>query len=646
MRKRLVVISTALGAAIALLATSGLASRLDWKAYDRYLSLSPVKPAPEDFLVVEQPEGAEATAAKDSLAVMRLVDELGARSLVLVGPAYAGQADSESLESLRERLPSVVDEETAGAESSARALFGAIRSGSVKPKELGGYIDELGRIIRQGGERIKAASGAGRSPVLDGIDAELARLSPVEAEQLPRAESSAPDADGIVRRITLHQEGDGAAKASARQRLLAWPRPKSRNAPRELPLEALLAAVRDEEELAATLAGAEAASSLTDDGAALPSRYRNAQRLGDEALAERSAPQGQDGGGSAPHDLSADWREARSAFFASAADYFAQAPDSGDAAALALRLKVERERLAGYLSGSRVFIAFVDRGPSPKDSFAHRAGAAYREAVIASTLASPASPRETPKGLVILISLLLIAAVGAFAYLASPAIALAAGSGLAIAASLLSLLAFSLTGAFATPIPLFLGPLAVGALSFALSRARPWKEPRRARLAIAACEAPGLLRAIEALGPDEAGAALAAYRRAIREAVSANAGKMVTGGGTRLIAYFEEKRTAKPAAARALEASRAALASSGAADMRIGLDEGDCLLEGGAPVGAAADLASRLADLCMHYGCRALAAGSIAAMDGTAAARLSAPKRIGEIEVEATGRKTEIFSIA
>ena len=129
---------------------------------------------------------------------------------------------------------------------------------------------------------------------------------------------------------------------------------------------------------------------------------------------------------------------------------------------------------------------------------------------------------------------------------------------------------------------------------------------------------------------------------------------MALSEGSTLLAFFDARRGMDNPSQRALDAAIAAekLCQKFDAELeiRVGLDSGECLIAGypmrkrkrdeAALLGPVADLALRLADLNSHYGTRILATG--AALE-TAGERFSR-NFIGELVVEATGRKSSLYS--
>ena len=124
---------------------------LEWKLYDLYLGFSPSRPVPRDFLVIspERQEDTRRRTAQDAVLALRLLDEFQVGDLVLFGEPFEGGREMEELAALRSELPQIVDQQTSNIEENIRALFGAMRSGSIPPKELGKYVDNLVDIVQK-----------------------------------------------------------------------------------------------------------------------------------------------------------------------------------------------------------------------------------------------------------------------------------------------------------------------------------------------------------------------------------------------------------------------------------------------------------------------------------------------------------------
>jgi CHASE2 domain-containing sensor protein len=690
-----IALSCAVGVSTVVLAGGAPMQTLEWKAYDAYLDLSPKNPAPGDFLAIypNNQDSAKKPSIKDSLLVFRLLDEFGIESLALAGDAFEGGQEREELTALRSELPPLVDREYGGIEENIRALFSAIRSGSIPPKELGRYVEELVGIVKSSAERIKEASSEVHSPILSELEAEIERFS---ATQATIFELQA-DPDGVLRRVLLiKREGErivprvelallmarlgnpriklepgrirlvGAKLPKGGTRdiaipvdgegraLLAWPRPSSSGAPRRLALDELLSAIREEESLVSALEAMETGGLLVGEGAALLSRYRHAERLReDSATGDRAAL--------------AEWREARQGFFSASLAYFEGNHDAelvaGDegmtkireayiaARELAGKLAVRRATLSGSLRGACVFLSLYEGTTPPVTSYGRATSAAYAGAVFASAALSGGTPRRiAQRGSVTLALLLvLIAASLGVALRAAPRpfLGLALGLGVALAGFAVSAIGFVAAGAFIPPLPLVLGPLAALISAIALARRRfdGIGKATRKKVTVAACRAAALLRSAEEKSPKEAARARAAFAERVRAAIEAQGGKLAKNDGSTLLAYFEETSGGKAPTQRALKAAFTMAGANSRIETElgigIGLDSGECLIAEGALIGPAADLAQRLADLNGHYGTRVLATGAVIEAEGDACA----PSLIGELEVEATGRKAALYSV-
>jgi class 3 adenylate cyclase len=731
------IIATALvaGCLAALLAGLGPGSGLAWKAYDLLLGLAAPSPVPGDFLVISGEAEAEGRhrGAAESLAVLRILDEFGASRVVMEGPAYEGGAGEEDLASLRSTLPDLVDEEGRKVADNIRSLFAALRSGSIPTGELARYVDGLVAIVDKGGERVKEAVAGGPSPIRLELDGELQRLGASTAG-LP----APADADGILRRLPLVTKESGQARAggdlaflvdrlgASRFVLLAdrlvlkgarladgqrrdlsvrmdgegralvpWTRPGSKATPRELKLSDLLLAQREEEGFISVLSDLAADGHLTGEGAALLSRYRNAERLRDTR---------------GPADPGSDWREERRAFFDAALAYFRENHEAGFIAALEVRKNTstlgaeELARIDGEMAGigasyryARAAIegiaarraglqsslgsatVFLSLSPPPSvqaaqaaasaparpararlDSFGKPADAAMASALLAASLLAGRQPWSLPFGPVAGLgcALALLAALAALR--GRPPVILVSAIALAAAGLAASALAFIAFRVFVTPLPLVLGPLAAGLVAWVMVLAGAAAAPsaRRAELAVAAFKAFGLARGLEGLPAGEAAAAVAAFREEGLAAIGAEGGHLASGDGSVLLAYFPAMKGRKAPAERAMAALAAMSGLSlpghrGAAeakdlDIRAGLDFGDCLvLEGGSgragPLlfGAVADLALRLADLNRHYGTKNLATGDFLAKAG----RERGGNQLCMLEVESTGKKASVWPV-
>lgn len=335
-----------------------------WWFYDGFLGLSRSEAVPGDYLAIypKDREGSRRSAG-EALEVLRLLDEFGAKDVVIEGDAFDGGEALEELAALHKELPALVDREEANIEKNIRALFDAIRSGSVPAGELGRYVDGLVAIVEKGGQRIKEASSQGGSATLRALGAQEAWLGGVEGS----FSGFAADPDGVVRRVEVLRTEDGhplprAELATLMSRLgdpslevgpgrvvlraanlpggrvrnlvipvdagghalLGWPGPGGSSGPRELPLESLLGDIDAEKGFITALETMEAGGLLGGEGLSLLSRYRHA-----ELLAEGRTT------GSAAED--AEWRQARAAFFDAAMAYFREGHEAGLVGALEVR---------------------------------------------------------------------------------------------------------------------------------------------------------------------------------------------------------------------------------------------------------------------------------------------------------------------
>lgn len=363
-----IAVAFAIGAAVTVLAASGGFSTLEWKLYDAYLGLLPARPMPGTFLVVYPESGGspKRRSAKDALQVLRLLDEFEVGEVALVGDPFEGGAELEELSALRSGLPGLVDRESKSVQDNIRALFGAIRSGSIPPRELGRYVDLLAGIVATSGERIKEGSGIEQGSTLRELEAEIARYRHYGAS-FPGIQA---DPDKVLRRLPLVEKADDglvsprvelealmrtlgnplleyeagrvmlrdATSSEPRKpkavipvdgegrALLDWSRTEKEEKVRKIAVGEVLKAIQEEEAFYAALVAMEAGGLLGGDGSALLSRYRHAQMLGEaRAPADKAA--------------SADWRDSRKEFFMAAQGYF----DAGHEAGLVAALEVVKE---------------------------------------------------------------------------------------------------------------------------------------------------------------------------------------------------------------------------------------------------------------------------------------------------------------
>jgi len=352
------IVGLSLASVLAILALAAVTraplDRLELRLYDRYLEASGPRSCPQDILAVapeegkSSPEWSEAEAA----SALRLLREFDARRVAIADRSFGRESPRDKLEGLRARLPGLVDAEFDAVEGNVRALFGALRSGTLPPKELGKNVDLLASAIRAGGERLKAAVVAG-----PGLGGEAGPS--VQDPQVLRFGSSVggkADEDGVLRSIALVRKAEGAVLPSYELASLAdylgspaleltkgrvllqgctfpdgrkgdlslpvdeggrfrmgWSRPGSAGSPRLFPMSDLRDAIREEAALVADLERLEERDALGPEGIVLMSRYRRAELLGSEL----------DSSGAS----ASAWRDARQAFFEAARGYF-QAPAS------------------------------------------------------------------------------------------------------------------------------------------------------------------------------------------------------------------------------------------------------------------------------------------------------------------------------
>ena len=703
-------LSCIFGLSIALLTSIPPLDRLTWKTYDKYLAFSRGKPAPGNFLVLypESGEGPKAGSAKESLQELRLLDEFEIQALVLAGPAFTEAPEREELAALRSELPLLVDKECDTIEGNIRSLFAAIRSGSIPPKELGRYVELLAGIVRTGGERLKAASGEAQNRTLQAIEAESGRLLAAPASF---AEAKADPDGVLRRLPIVKKEGDellpgfelaalmnrlggaslklepgrvillgaklpgGASRDMAipvdaeGRALIDWPRPTSGDEPRKLALAELRDAIAEEESLMAAIERMDTGGLLLAEGSILPSRYRYVELLGENIAAEGAA---------------AEWREARKDFFASTLAYFrggreeeliaAQratdvlpaSAEEGDTSAARIAeiresykeareliesLAARRVRLSEELHGSFTFMS-MNAGEEPLiTSFGKGTSLAEAGAVFAGAVIAGDSPYILSSGArrVLCLILVLAAAAASFAIgsLFTPLRGLISGIIVGLVGCIASLVAFAAGGAFAPPLPLFLGPCASALAGFVLARGRFGRRiAARECVAVALYKAPAIMRAAEGGSPAEAIRSLRAAHKDMRAAIEGQGGTIAASDGSAVLAFFDEREGSEAPVKRALEAQ-----AKMKGDICAGIDRGDCLIASrafswgkgfrGFISGSVVDLAQRLADLDSHYGTRTLATGS--ALEGIGE---EVPRRlIGELNVESTGRKAILYSV-
>lgn len=468
--------------------------------------------------------------------------------------------------------------------------------------------------------------------------------------------------------------------------LLAWPKSGGDGYPRALSLESLLAYAAEEEDFVTMLEAMDAGGLLGGEGSALLSRYRHADLLADTAARGTKADR-------------EDWRAARADFFASSLAYFREGHEAGLVAAVEvmknksrwteeelgrldarigeiLRSYAEAKRLIEDLAEKRtalkqdlgsafVFLSLIDQHEATSepmvDSHGIIADPALAGAIFSSAILSQRVPSILPRLAMLALAFLLTLAVSLMNMAVKPgahgAVAFApiwgTELGAAILAVALSIGSLLILGKFLSPLPLLIGPLAAFLVSLAVTRQYRPGRPRGKRrpTTVAAFKATGLVLEAENLPPAETLGLLASFEARISDAVEQEEGKVVLSGPL-ILAVFEERRALSPGKTRALNAvQKAVVLVPDACAMRVGLDSGDCLVVERpllpwrqrvvGLVGPAADLAQRLADLCGHFDTRILATGAV--LEGAEA--VVSRRSLGDLRVEATGRKAELYAI-
>ncbi len=716
--------SISLGAVFCLLSASRPLASLEWKIYDRFLSISAQPTVPRDFIVLDPGEtGKTASPSADEvLHLFRLLDELEISSLAMEGQAYEGGPEEEELSSLRSELPALVDKESGSINDNIRVLFGAILNGSIQSKSLNRYIENLTAIVESSGQRIKEAVSKGWSPTLSEIQTEGERI------HMPKDSffGTEPDPDGVTRRLSLviksahgllprvelavlmRRLGDpslrlepgrlilvGARAAGARSQdlgipvdsegraLIRWPRPGAKIAQRRLDLSQLFQAIDEERIFISLLGNLESGGLLVADGAALLSREQHAEQLrlglraGDDAAL-------------------ADWREARLAFFSSAQAYFRAKPEAELISALEMEkgrleqssealapLEAQKEKiassyararasidklsslrasLADSLHGSNVFLSTSWGKTQVLTSFGEVASPAAAGAAFAASVLSGRTPFRADPGLALVLGLLLSILAGGARLALDARGSLFLGLGAALLGIVLALAIFLIGGCFVSPLPLALGPAtaSLALLWLGSGRRLGGRAAESKMMTVAAFKAPGLLSAIEGRQASEALAALAAFTARVCKAIEVEGGRLASSEGSTLLAFFEEEAGLDAPSSRGLRAAIAVESQGGGAalgqelgagmDVRVGLDSGNCLIarhptlarRGRVLLGAVADLAFRLADLNSHYGTHILATGAVFETAANGFPR----SLMGDLVVEATGRKSTLYSVA
>ncbi|MBL8965671.1 MAG: hypothetical protein JNG85_01610 [Spirochaetaceae bacterium] len=165
-----------------LFAATPLAEGPARSARDAYLAALPRPPAPRELLAVGSGETeARALRAAELAGILALLDEFEATRVVVLTGGSAAASEAEATTALREELPRLVDREYAGIEENLRALFGAIRAGSIAPRDAERYVDALAVLVRKSGARLKGAAGLARSEAESLLEAEARTMGGVFA---------------------------------------------------------------------------------------------------------------------------------------------------------------------------------------------------------------------------------------------------------------------------------------------------------------------------------------------------------------------------------------------------------------------------------------------------------------------------------
>lgn len=690
------ILSCAAALGSAFLAGPGTRDGVGRLSFDLCQRLARTSPAPRDFLVLSGEAGAEGSSlssimsSKDEALVLRLLAEFKARSLVLAGGSSIVSGGQGELETFRTELGSAIDRECGLIEENIGAFFRAIRQGTIPPSDYERYLEILTNSVGESGARLKnspgLSSGGSLQPAPGVVQGILVHAVDSSADPL----LFAPDRDGALRRLPLATRVEGrlepspilAALASwlggpsieleegrvllhgahipggATKELsipvdadyrvyVAWPSPGSAAEPRRLPLSKLLSAVETERALVASLEKLESEGQLSGDGALILSRYRYSETLAPKA----SGPEDKASEGALD-----EWREARESFFASAAAYFEKSRPSSTAATsassgvtaadfsaakeLLVGLSAERSALSSELRDCLVFASGVDTGF--RTSHGAKAGAAEAYASFAREILSDETPRDAPRwALIGLPTALCLLAFGlASSQARRKGLGLTFDILIVLLAAVLPLAAYAAFRIVLSPSTLvataLLGALSGFGLELILGRL---SLPSRANLTVVAFATPELSRGTETREPREALRAAAAFRRCVREAVAASGGVLASCEGALALAYFEGESS------RALKALELL-----GPEARAGIDRGACIFAPRAAargrggillLGPVPDLARRLADMCAHYGSRALATeAALGLLGGDVPRRL-----IGELEVEATGRRASFYAL-
>jgi len=467
--------------------------------------------------------------------------------------------------------------------------------------------------------------------------------------------------------------------------LVSWPKAGSDGRPRGLSLDSLLAFAAEEEEFVSALQTMDSGGLLGGDGSALLSRYRHAALLAEAAAAGTKSDR-------------EEWRDAREEFFVAALSYFREGHEVGLVAAVEVlknmpgrtdeelsrldarigeiqRSYAEAKRIIEDLNGKRaslkqglggsfVFLSLAGNGTRDsaplKDTQGLATDPAFAGAAFAASVLSQGVPRLAGRNAVLALALLLTLAVSllplAAASRSRPSKASSlpfAGLAAIFVGLVLSLAGFLFLRLFFPPLPIVLGPLCAVVLASVLLRPfRHGKQGSRQKVWVASFKAVGLVRGVDSLEPARSCGLLASFEENIAEIVRAGEGVVAMADGPTMMAFFADRPGLSPAAGRALKAAIAA-SSLGwdGGDISVGIDSGDCLvLRDPSPtrrrlamglVGPAADLAQRLADLCGHFGTHILATEAALEHSGSESAR----RPLGELRVEATGRKAELYAL-
>jgi len=629
------------------------------------------------------PEEEELSALRSELPT--LVDKesgsINDNIRVLFGAILNGSIQSKALNRYVENLTAIV-------ESSGARIKEAVNKG---------WSPTLSEIQTEG-ERIHMPRDSffGTEPDPDGITRHLLLVNRNGQVLLPRVELAV-----LMRRLgdpALRLEPGrlvlvGARAAGARSQdlgipvdsegraLIRWPRPGAKFGPRRLDLSQLFQLIDEERNFISLLGTLESGGLLVADGAALLSRNQHAEQLRLEIRTGDDASL-------------ADWREARMAFFSSALVYFRAKPEADLISALDIeegklersseaiapfeaqkekiastyaRARASIERLASLrasmaesLHGSNVFLSASGGKTQIVTSFGTLASPATAGAAFAASVLSSRTPYRAEAGLAIVLGLLLSMIAGGARLVLGARKSLVLGLAASLFGIALAVAIFLIGGCFISPLPFALGPASasLALLWFGTGRRFGGRAAESKLITVAAFKAPGLLSAIEGRQASEALAALSAFTARVSKSIALEGGRLASSEGSTLLAYFEEEAGLDAPSSRGLRAAIAvenqgtdtALGLGGRMDVRVGLDSGMCLVakhpslarRGRVLLGAVADLAFRLADLNSHYGTHILATGAVLETAGEGFPR----SLLGDLVVEATGRKSTLYSVA